>query len=977
MRVWDVKIRAPDESGLCRVEIRYNLEDQPEYLAVLPPDVVGRFRAATPPGRVRGEATALDNTTILDAAADREAGQFLGEQLLATLLTDRTHGRNYVEKLVDTLKGERAEGSHTWLRLDVTEAGPLSELPWEMLYASDAGVAEFLATSDAFGLSRYREPNRPPPLPAQLPLRLLLVVADPTGTLKTEEEVGKVLQALAALGSDTVHLLDPPLRHATRRDFAARVAHGQPHVIHYIGHGSFDGNTGRLHFHKENAPNETDYVDAQGLFSILKNDRPWLVFLNACEGAVDGKAARFGGLAQEVLEIGVPFVIAMRRAISDVAARDFATSFYRDFTRMPLSKAVARARNLLLASDPASFEFATPALYSSLAGSTPEEADRIQTIAAAAPAPALAVAPDPARPASETKPAGKSAGLKRGLVIGSAVALVLGAVVSAAIWFAERKLEPVVAVNTSAEMEPDQVDASAQMSGQDAAEAPEEAVAIAHHRSPHRGSRDEPHAAIWADAAAAAAADAVDASSDDMDRAPAGVFDPDDGFDGADADGGVSDPDPAAAEPPYQDAGSDAGAHLAVPTSPYEAFTRERRIEGIDKPEMAGMVVAGPSSLVLMPKSDCGWTARTFAPLLQPGMRSTTQAVPFVEATRIAERCRRGVALVFTRAPSNTMVSILPATSGFAEEVSAVAIADHATDRLAVHAAALDLASQALPPERIEELVLDGDTDLQPDYVLSFIALRAAPVPDEWNAADDSTANERELSRRARSWAEATRTQPLVARVRLWNFDRALDREQQALTRLSRAFAKERADAGPALDTHEWREVATTPSPPPRVEVRFDLTTIPQAQVEWAVSETRLSAPALAQVADAAYAVRQAAAAGELTGNWRVLVEGHSARGAAPYDQMRDGLLAASEVQLALEANELPATRIVTLSCGAVRPALLPAEGNRAAYLSILPDGIAAPDDACGWSDPARFAPPAALPTNAAANTVPNPAEEN
>src|SRR5688500_6431382 len=105
MRIWDVKIHAPDDEGVCRVQVCFAGEDRPPFPAVLPPDVVCSFRTAAPPGEVRGDKEELYNTTILDAAADRAAGQFLGDKLLESLLTDRTRGEDFTKQLITAIKG--------------------------------------------------------------------------------------------------------------------------------------------------------------------------------------------------------------------------------------------------------------------------------------------------------------------------------------------------------------------------------------------------------------------------------------------------------------------------------------------------------------------------------------------------------------------------------------------------------------------------------------------------------------------------------------------------------------------------------------------------------------------------------------------------------------------------------------------------------------------------------------------------------
>jgi hypothetical protein len=90
------------------------------------------------------------------------------------------------------------------------------------------------------------------------------------------------------------------------------------------------------------------------------------VVLNACEGARTGKAQAFAGVAQSLVQQGMPAVVAMRDEISDRAAISFAEGFYRAFSLgAPVEFALGQARWAIF-TDANEHEWATPVLYTRL-----------------------------------------------------------------------------------------------------------------------------------------------------------------------------------------------------------------------------------------------------------------------------------------------------------------------------------------------------------------------------------------------------------------------------------------------------------------------------------------------------------------------------------------------------------------------------------------------------------------------------------
>ena len=118
------------------------------------------------------------------------------------------------------------EGRGLRLRLRLTEAPELVDLPWEYLYSP--ALNRFFALSNATPLVRYLDlPEPVAPLAVQPPLRLLAVIASPRDfpALDVEQEWHKLRAALKDLedaGLVSVERLEPPTLSALQRRLARR-----------------------------------------------------------------------------------------------------------------------------------------------------------------------------------------------------------------------------------------------------------------------------------------------------------------------------------------------------------------------------------------------------------------------------------------------------------------------------------------------------------------------------------------------------------------------------------------------------------------------------------------------------------------------------------------------------------------------------------------------------------------------------------
>lgn len=256
-----------------------------------------------------------------------------------------------------------AKGEGLRLRLRLTDVPEIAIWPWEFLF--DSSQNRFIALSRETPLVRYLDfAERVEILEVAAPLRVLLVVSSPTdyAQLDVERECAKVEEAVAGLkkeGRLTVDRIDQ----ATLGELQRALTRQSYHIIHFIGHGGADGaSEGHLMF--EDNEQRGYAVDGSTLGTLLHNHPSMrIALLNACEGARTLGKDSFAGVAQRLVQQGIPCVVAMQFEISDASAIQFSTAFYEGVASgHPVDQAVAQGR-LAIFSEVSDLEWATPVLY--------------------------------------------------------------------------------------------------------------------------------------------------------------------------------------------------------------------------------------------------------------------------------------------------------------------------------------------------------------------------------------------------------------------------------------------------------------------------------------------------------------------------------------------------------------------------------------------------------------------------------------
>ena len=305
--------------------------------------------------------------------------QTQGEELLAEI-GSRLFSELIREQVRDLWAQARADlddGGQLRLRL-ILHPPAVAALPWETLH-DPLRNQSFAADTN---ISLVRTQNlvsyvaRPRALEAAPPLNVLLVTVDsgipdahtqhrpdqsgPDPELAAHIESEQIRSAIKKLPSDLVSL-DHLDGRVTVQQIQEQLAATSPDILHFVGHGNEEG----LLLWADDGP---ALVSAATLRTVLQQaESVKLVFLNACLAGQVDSTRPFAGIAHQLLQSGLPAVIAMRYEIMDRSAVHFAAGVYQALVtgqgRGHIDAAVSTARNSLFINDPNRVDYATPILW--------------------------------------------------------------------------------------------------------------------------------------------------------------------------------------------------------------------------------------------------------------------------------------------------------------------------------------------------------------------------------------------------------------------------------------------------------------------------------------------------------------------------------------------------------------------------------------------------------------------------------------
>lgn len=258
----------------------------------------------------------------------------------------------------------QADRDRAGMRLRLTLDQSVDDLPWEFLVLND----DFMALNPRSPVVRYIAGAASCSLvKVEYPLRLLIVIAKPSDEvpLDTDAEKESITAALKPLTDQGVVHLTFIEGNNTWKKLMDALLPNRTHILHFIGHGTFDekNNEGVLIMADEDG--KTELVDSERLRVLVQGrSRLALIVLNSCLGTQGGDAQPFSSVAAGLVKSGIPAVIAMQFEISDEAAREISETFYTSLSlNMPVDAALTEARRRIFLSNRNSLEWATPILY--------------------------------------------------------------------------------------------------------------------------------------------------------------------------------------------------------------------------------------------------------------------------------------------------------------------------------------------------------------------------------------------------------------------------------------------------------------------------------------------------------------------------------------------------------------------------------------------------------------------------------------
>jgi hypothetical protein len=290
---------------------------------------------------------------------ERSAAEAFGGRLFDAVFTDDLRSCFH-----SSISEANRDGKGLRVRLRFTDAPEAADLPWEYLY--QRRLNRFLALSIETPIVRYLElPERITPLRVRSPVHIVTMIASPEGydKLDVEKEFNKLQEALAELeanNSVTLKRLSKPTLNCLQQD----LRRSDYHIFHFVGHGRFSEELEEGHLLLEDERGRARFVSGSQIATVLHNKRSLrLCVLNACEGARTSPGNPFAGIAQSIVQQGVPAVVANQFEISDDAAISFAHAFYHALAdNSPVDAALTHAR-VTLYHENREVEWGTPVLY--------------------------------------------------------------------------------------------------------------------------------------------------------------------------------------------------------------------------------------------------------------------------------------------------------------------------------------------------------------------------------------------------------------------------------------------------------------------------------------------------------------------------------------------------------------------------------------------------------------------------------------
>ena len=261
-------------------------------------------------------------------------------------------------------------GVQLLLALD-PNAPELHYVPWERLFQPFGGGWKPVGASSDIFLARFLAPQGvgwQTPWGSG-PLRMLVVIANPYPPghqrhFDAQAAWESLEEALQPYGDRVmVRHMEAPI---TADRIVQALAQTPYHILHFMGHGIWDEQSGQASLILATEQDGTilpDKVDADSLIAKLQVQAtlPMLITLATCQSAFPGTREALSGLTPRLILAGCPAVVGMLDEIGVESAKTFYRTFYEMLLQSGyVDQAITHARAALYAPD--TWEWAVPSL---------------------------------------------------------------------------------------------------------------------------------------------------------------------------------------------------------------------------------------------------------------------------------------------------------------------------------------------------------------------------------------------------------------------------------------------------------------------------------------------------------------------------------------------------------------------------------------------------------------------------------------
>jgi len=307
-----------------------------------------RFRTTTKNPLGLNPALVVSQAASLGTAESwRIHAKEIGRQIFQLLLEDHPRVLGSYNRLLGM-------GHNHDLHLSFESGRDFLRVPLEFLYEGVGTSGDYLALKHP--LTRYVRGvySAHSPLSGQFlnemwrhkeTFRVLLIASDTTPPLPgADAEVAELAGTLKRLLSDINIPPDLTVLSSEEASYDRLVAELKTgyHLIHYAGHGYYDAQmpeeSALLIWSQPRRGGPVKKLSVSEIAILLQNSPTRMVYLSCCEGAAMASEDKLTeddllGLADGIIQAGVPAVLSFRWPVSDHGSRRFAVSFYESFFR--------------------------------------------------------------------------------------------------------------------------------------------------------------------------------------------------------------------------------------------------------------------------------------------------------------------------------------------------------------------------------------------------------------------------------------------------------------------------------------------------------------------------------------------------------------------------------------------------------------------------------------------------------------------